>query len=103
MFLLETLTQKSFVPGKLLTKHNLILLLQCHRFSKARVLFNHVEVSWERCMQTCPKYLRAQAPGFSSQEELTELITWAFNTTRDPVTLLDYPDVVSASFWLSFR
>ena len=75
----------------------------CYQTTKQRILFNNVAVSWEKCMQTCPKYREAQAPTFTDSEGLNDLVQWAFNTTRDPETLVDYSEVTSASFWIPFR
>ena len=70
----------------------------------SRVLFNVVETDWVRCMETCLKYNRARAPpSASNKAAFTELITWTWNTTRDPDTLLNYEDTLSNSFWLSYR
>ena len=70
----------------------------------SRVLFNVVETDWVRCMETCLKYNRARAPPSAPDKAaFTELITWTWNTTRDPDTLLNYEDALSASFWLSYR
>ena len=70
----------------------------------SRILFNIVETDSVRCMETCLKYNRARAPPSASDKAaFTELITWTWNTTRDPDTLLNYEDALSASFWLSYR
>ena len=70
----------------------------------SRILFNIVETYSVRCMETCLKYNRARAPPSASDKAaFTELITWTWNTTRDPDTLLNYEDAFSASFWLSYR
>ena len=54
-------------------------------------------------METCLKYNRAQAPIFTDQEELTELLTWTFKTTRDPVTRALFEDLESGAYWLPIR
>ena len=70
----------------------------------SRVNFNIVATDAVRCMETCLKYNRARAPGSSyDKAAFRELVTWTWNTTRDPVTLVNYEDVLSASFWLSYR
>ena len=74
------------------------------RSDMTRVLFNTVAIDAVRCMETCLKYNRARAPpSFSDKAAFTELVTWAWNTTRDPETEVYYEDVFSASFWLSYR
>ena len=74
------------------------------RSDMSRVLFNTVAIDAVRCMETCLKYNRARAPpSFSDKAAFTELVTWAWNTTRDPETEVYYEDVFSASFWLSYR
>ena len=74
------------------------------RSDMTRVLFNTVVIDAVRCMETCLKYNRARAPpSFSDKAAFTELVTWAWNTTRDPETEVYYEDVFSASFWLSYR
>ena len=57
-----------------------------------------------QCLDTCQKYNRAQAPIFSDQEEMTEMVTWALNTTTDPLTNTLHEGVqYSATFWLPIR
>ena len=74
------------------------------RTEMARVIFNIVITEAVRCMEMCLKYNRAQAPPSSSDKAaFKELITWTWNTTRDPDTLANYEDTLSASFWLSYR
>ena len=92
-----------------------LLVLQClcliikalhphPRSDMSRILFNIVETDSVRCMETCLKYNRARAPPSASDKAaFTELITWTWNTTRDPDTLLNYEDTLSNSFWLSYR
>ena len=70
----------------------------------SRVLFNTVAIDAVRCMETCLKYNRARAPPSSSDKAaFKELVTWVWNTTRDPNTEVYYEDAFSASFWLSYR
>ena len=70
----------------------------------SRVLFNTVAIDAVRCMETCLKYNRARAPpSFSDKAAFKELVTWVWNTTRDPNTEVYYEDAFSASFWLSYR
>ena len=71
----------------------------------SRVLFNIVATDAVRCMERCLKYNRARAPpSFSSSAaDFTALVTWTWNTTRDPDTLVTYEDVASSAFWLSYR
>ena len=75
------------------------------RSDKARVQFNtHAfALEWSDCMATCSKYRRAMAPIFTTQEELEELITWAYKTTTDPTTGNYYPDTLGRSFWIPAR
>ena len=74
------------------------------RSKMSRVNFNIVVTDAVRCMETCLKYNRARAPPSSSDKAaFRELVTWTWNATRDPVTLVNYEDVLSASFWLSYR
>ena len=74
------------------------------RSEMARVIFNIVLTDAVRCMEMCLKYNRAQAPPSSSDKAaFKELITWTWNTTRDPDTLASYEDILSFSFWLSYR
>ena len=41
---------------------------------------------------------------FSDQEEMTEMVTWALNTTTDPLTNTLHEGVqYSATFWLPIR
>ena len=54
-------------------------------------------------METCPKYNGALAPSFVDQEELEELITWAYNVSADPITNTLYEDSLGRAFWLPFR
>ena len=70
----------------------------------SRVLFNTVAIDAVRCMETCLKYNRARAPPSSSDKAaFKELVTWVWNTTRDPETEVYYEDAFSAAFWLSYR
>ena len=66
-------------------------------------MFNTIYTDATRCLDTCLKCNRAQAPIFTDQEEMTELMTWAVNTTMDPVNNTNYKDIKSASFWLPIR
>ena len=93
-------------------------------------MFNTVALEWSGCMETCPKYSRAQPPSFSDkvtsrllccssqlylellvtvcqprslQAGLEELLSWSLETTRDPATRQYYPGVVSGALWLPFR
>ena len=66
-------------------------------------MFNTIYTDATRCLDTCLKCNRAQAPIFTDQEEMTELMTWAVNTTTDPTTKIFYKDVVSQAFWLPIR
>ena len=70
------------------------------RPSKSRVLFETISTDGIKCLDTCAKYNRAQAPTFSDQAEYDEMLAWAISTTTDPMTKLYYKDVVSATFWL---
>lgn len=74
------------------------------RSNVSRVLFNTVETQAVRCMETCPKYNRARAPPSAPDKTaFRELVDWTWSVTRDPDTLSIYEDVVSSSFWLSYR
>ena len=53
-------------------------------------------------MEFCPKLRRARAPAISSKAEAEALVNWTFKMTRDPVTKVDYPGVISGSFWIAF-
>ena len=66
-------------------------------------MFNTIYTDTNHCFETCLNYNKAQAPIFTDQVEMTELITWAKNTTMDPETNTYYKDVVSATFWLPIR
>ena len=81
----------------LCTQSNILPFL---RADKARVLFETIATDGIKCLDTCAKYNRAQAPTFSDQAEYDEMLAWAISTTTDPMTKLYYKDVVSATFWL---
>ena len=66
----------------------------------ARVLFETLYSDGIKCLDTCLKYNRAQAPIFSDQATFDELVSWAINTTVNPVTKAYFKDVVSATFWI---
>ena len=68
----------------------------------SRVLFNS-HMSWTECLATCSKYTRATVTSFTDQGSMDSLITWAYNTTMDPVNNTLYPDVLGAAFWIPFR
>ena len=72
-----------------------------YRSDKARVLFETRATDGVKCLDKCQEYNRAQAPIFSDQAEFDELVSWAINTTTDPVTKLYYKDGISATFWLA--
>ena len=54
-------------------------------------------------MDKCWRYNRAQAPSYSNQEELEELLSWGQDATIDPISGKDYPDTYSGLFWMSFK
>ena len=54
-------------------------------------------------MEKCWRYNRAQAPSYSNQEELEELLSWGQDATIDPISGKDYPDTYSGLFWMSFK
>ena len=85
-----------------ITRHYIKLTFQ-FRAQMTRVLFNTLSNDWSQCMEKCRKYNRAQAPSFTDQTELEELITWAHDAVMDPVSEQQYPDVFSGYFWMSFR
>ena len=66
------------------------------------MLFNHVVVEWKDCMDTCTNYRGAQAPSFSTEAGLQELITWSQRTVTDPETNEDYEDYISQTFYIPF-
>ena len=75
--------------------------LYIYRSDKARVLFETRATDGVKCLDKCQQYNRAQAPIFSDQANFDELVSWAINTTTDPVTKLYYKDGISATFWLA--
>ena len=54
--------------------------------------FNTFAPDWQQCMDKCWRYNRAQAPSYSNQEELDELLSWGNDATIDPISGKDYPD-----------
>ena len=58
---------------------------------------------WQHCMDTCPKYRRAQPASFASTQEMEEFFQWSTVTTKDPDTFEYYPDVNSEAFWMPYR
>ena len=75
----------------------------CISYGKSRVNFNTLAPEWSKCMDTCSKYRRAMAPSFTDMDDLKDLLTWAYNTTTDPVTNILYPDGLGRAFWVPFR
>ena len=74
------------------------------RPTKERLMFNPTQgFSWQQCMDTCPKLRRAGPPTFTSLEDMEDFFRWSTRTTKDPDTLVYYPDVDSEAFWLPFR
>ena len=67
---------------------------------KERILFESHAADGIKCLDTCAKYNRAQAPIFSDQATFDELLSWAINTTSDPVTKQLYPGVMGTAFWI---
>ena len=69
-----------------------------------RIMFNTHAAAWSECMDKCLKYNRSMAPSFTTKEEMDELISWALNTTTDPISLVQYPDAVGRGFlWVPYR
>ena len=76
------------------------------RNTMSRVMFTTGAkfVGWAECMDTCPKYNRAQAPSIASGAGLQELVSWTHTTIRDPDTLELYPGVGRfQGLWLPYR
>ena len=76
------------------------------RYTMSRVMFTTGTkfVSWAECMNTCPKYNRAQAPSIASRAGLQELVSWTHTTIRDPDTRELYPGVGRfQGLWLPYR
>ena len=70
----------------------------------SRIMFNTHAADWSECMDKCLKYNRSMAPSFTTKEEMDELISWALNTTTDPISLVQYPDAVGRGFlWVPYR
>ena len=74
------------------------------RSSTNRLMFNPTRgFQWQHCMDTCPKYRRAQPASFASIQEMEEFFQWSTVTTKDPDTFEYYPDVNSEAFWMPYR
>ena len=74
------------------------------RSTKSRLMFNPTQgFEWQQCMDTCPKLRRARPPTFINMEDMEEFFRWPTITTKDPSTLVYYPDVDSEAFWLPIR
>ena len=100
------LTLKSFVSGKLNDEVRriasfIILILRVDGMS--RVKFNTYAFEWSKCMETCPKYNKAQVPSFSDQQKMEELVRWMYHTTTDADTDTLWPDTLGRAFWIPFR
>ena len=67
-------------------------------------MFNPTQgFEWQQCMDTCPKLRRSRPPTFINMEDMEEFFRWSTITTKDPSTLVYYPDVDSEAFWLPIR
>ena len=67
-------------------------------------MFNPTQgFSWQQCMDTCPKLRKSRPPTFINVEDMEEFFRWSTITTKDPSTLVYYPDVDSEAFWLPIR
>ena len=71
----------------------------CHQAGMTRLMFNTPEPSWHHCMETCPKYNRAQATSFSDQQGLGDLITWASGVDPTGPWWLPFTDTETESVW----
>lgn len=83
----EELCERSFIEGDVMS----------------RVKFPSHASEWTKCMEMCPNYRRAIVPSFTTQKEMENLIKWLTKTSRDPITGVLYPDVISPEMWLPFR
>ena len=69
-----------------------------------RRMFNTHAADWSVCMDKCLKYNRSMAPSFTTKEEIDELMSWALNTTTDPISKVEYSDALGRGvFWVPYR
>ena len=94
----EWLALRNFAKGvNFKTSTQSITYLPILRPDKARILFETPAEDGIKCLDTCLKYNRAQAPIFSDQAEFDELLSWTINTSMDPVTKIFFKDVGAGS------